>query len=192
MAVEIDETQLAGLTGVSKTVQSMLGNPKARRLLLQAQKLINPDVAIPELDAAEPIMSEVAALRKELEDDRKARAEDATKRDDDARKADLSSSWERGRADLRAQGYTLEAIEKIEKEVMEKEGIANHKVAAAYFDKLNPAPEPVAPISNRFEPFAPPANEDAVKMQKMLFESPDQFLNTMIPQSLRDARSGGR
>ena len=51
MAVEIDETQLAGLQNTARIVQGLLRNPKTRTKVLEAYKEAHPDVPIPEIDA---------------------------------------------------------------------------------------------------------------------------------------------
>ena len=71
---------------------------------------------------------------------------------------------------------------------MKDRGIVDHEIAAAYFEKTNPTPEPVVPTSNRFDIFTPPSKEDALNL---LFEGQDdRFLNETINKTLADVRSG--
>jgi len=185
--VEVDEQQLVALQGTAKTVQAMLNHPKARALLRQAEKEYNPNAVIPEIDAAAPVLAEVKKLNERLEANEKAQRERDEKAADQAAKDRLAKQWEKGRADLKSEGYTEEGISAIEK-LMETEGIANHKAAAAYHDRLNPPPPPVEPVSTRFNPFIP-ANEDEGKLTKMLMDGNDEgFLNVVIPKVLGESR----
>ena len=184
--IEIDENEVVGMKQVSATVQAMLANPKARRLLLQAQKTIKPDAVIPEIDAAQPVLDEVNKLREELTAARKEREDDKT-RDADARKlAELHGKWEKAREGLRADGYTDEGISALEKFMAER-GIADHEIAVPAFEKTNPPPAPVNSMSNSFDVLSPGAREDDTL--KLLFAGNDAgFLAKAVPEALKAVR----
>lgn len=189
MPVEIDESELAGLRNLQATVNKMLQNPKSRDKLLRAQKDLDPNISIPELDAKEPVMEEIKKLSDRFEAFATESAKEKTAREENERVSSLKNQWERGRASLRDAGYNDEGVKKIE-ELMEKEGIANHHAAAAYFDKLNPAPEVIKPMNNGFEIFSPTSRTSADT--KMLFENPDQWADKVIAETLAESRGGVR
>lgn len=186
---EIDETELLANQQVVKAVQGMLGNPEARQLLLKAQKIINPQAVIPEIDAKKPVEDELEKLRQEMAADRKARQEEKEKEEAERKAASFRDSWEKQKRALADQGYTDEGIKKIE-EHAEKEGIPNLRAAAADFDRLNP---PAAPVQSNgalgFDIFNPPADdaEDMKAMVESRGES-DSALNKLIGKALTDIR----
>lgn len=183
---DISEADLANYQRVHKFVANAMNNPTTRRKVQEIQKALDPNSVVPELDAAAPIMAEVDELRKGL-----TTLTDSINKDRDDRKAgeslaNLKTQFEKGRASLRAAGYTPEAIEKIEK-IMEEKGVADHDVAASHFDKLNPAPAPVVGGGNRFEIFQESARTD--ERLKPLFDGHEEvFLNREIGATLRDLR----
>lgn len=185
--VEIDETELASLRGVSQTVQTMLNDPEARRLVLTAQKKVNPKAVIPELDAATPVLAEVTSLKESVAKIEKLFTDDRTQREEKDRLRELRERWNGGQAKLRASGYNAEGIAAIEK-IMEEKGIADHEIAAAYFDRINPPAEPVASSSNRFDfPRKAPENDEALKA---LYAGDDEtFLQMTLPGALASGRA---
>ena len=48
--VEVDELQLQQSNKLRQTVEGWLKHPKAKRKILEAQKLVDPKADIPELD----------------------------------------------------------------------------------------------------------------------------------------------
>ena len=188
--VEIDETELGQLRGVRDTVAGMLKNPKSRTQLLQAQKLANPNAVIPEIDAPAPFIEALSKTNETLAAVQKQLAEDKEARENEKRLGALDAKWNEGRAKLRARGYTAEAIEKIEKEIMEPKGVADHEIAADHFDKLHPQAEPIAG-GNRMifsDVFSADAKKDGNPL-KHLFEGNDEaFLQSVIPETLREVR----
>lgn len=191
MAVEIDENELAGYKALTARVQAWMGNPEARRKVLEATKLIDPNAVIPELDAAKPINDAMGKLSEDLAAFRKEVSEERTKREEHNKLLELNSKWESGRVKLRGEGYTEDGIKKIE-ELMEKEGIANHEAGAAYFDRINPPEQPIMPTDSGFdmlkESFMPNGDANAEADRKALFENPDAWLNKAVTNTLRDVR----
>lgn len=178
--IEVDENEYRALvqnSGVIKAVEQMMANPAARKKLLEARKVADPTASIPEIDAAAPVEAAVSEVTKTVAELRAEMAADKTERENTRRLDALNSRWEKGRQTLRDEGYTEEGIAAIEK-VMEAEGIANHVAGAAYYDKINPAPEPVTPTSTRFDIFAAPSKDESMKMLHDGDE--DGFLNQTI------------
>lgn len=185
--VEIDENQLAGLQKTAQIVQQMLSHPKARPLLQQAEKAFNPNLAIPEIDAQAPILSEIEKVNKRLDEQEKAAREREEKAAKESAERTLRDTWGKGRGKLKSTGYTDEGIDKIEK-LMEERGIADHDAAAALYDRLNPPAEPVASVQHRFNPFESRGDDEAKAMKMLLEGNEEGFLGSMIPQALADVR----
>lgn len=140
--VEIDEDDLGKLKGVYGIASKIYANPKARMLLEEAQKMVDPNVATPAIDqhraASAPIEQQntrIAALEKQLADEKEARERDG-------KLAGLKDMQAKGIAKLRQQHYTDEGIAAVEK-IMEEKGILDPIDAAAIFEKHNP-PQQVA------------------------------------------------
>ena len=53
--VEVDELQIQQSNKLKQTVENWLKHPKAKRKILEAQKLVDPKADIPELDEPDPI-----------------------------------------------------------------------------------------------------------------------------------------
>lgn len=186
--VEIDETELAAHRQVTATMNKLLNNPKTRRQILEAQKALNPELVIPELEATEAVRSDVSKLSEQLAAMQKSMDDDKAEREKQARLSDLQSKWDKGRSALRAQGYTDEGIATIEK-FMEERGVADHELAAAAHEKMFPPAEPVRSAGgNRFDLFEP-ENRSSDQM-KALFENPDNpmALDALVNDTLRQVR----
>jgi len=186
--VEIDEAQLGAYKQVTEEVNRLLSNKDARRMLLQAKKLVDPNVMIPELDAAEPLRAEQSALAEKLDKIEQRMAEAETKRAEAERLRELNTQWERGRSRLRSNGYTDEGLSEVEK-FMEEKGIADHEVAAAAFERLHPPAEPARSVSNnRFDLFS--ADDRSSDHMKALLANPEDpmALDSIINDTLRQVR----
>ncbi|MDE2472855.1 MAG: hypothetical protein KGL35_30090, partial [Bradyrhizobium sp.] len=140
--VEIDESELRSHRAVTEAMQKLLSNPKTRGQLLRLQKEVNPDVVIPEVDAVEPFQAEVGEVKNALAEMKKMLADEQAAREAEKKQAELRASWDRGRTKLRNSGYTDEGLTAVEA-FMEEQGIANHEVAAAAYERLHPPQTPV-------------------------------------------------
>lgn len=189
--VEIDENELAQHRQVSQFLNTALQNPKTRRRILEAQKELNPNAVIPELDAAAPIMDALAQIQAERAAEKAERQAEKDETDKARRMEALNRQWEAGRTNLRSQGWTQEGIEGVEK-LMEQEGIASHDVGANHFNALNP-PAEIARSSNggAFDMMTNAGlGED---MTKLLLEGNDEaFLRKMVPNALAEVRGSQR
>lgn len=167
--VEIDETELLANRQLAANVQAILAKPAARRLLLQAHKVVNPNVSIPELDAAQPVEEEIGKLRAEIAADKAERAKE--KEDAAAAKKleEFKQGWEQQRLALIGQGWTEEGLKKVE-EHAQKEGIGSLRAAANDWEKLNPQTGSVmTPGRVGFDPFSSADRDD--ETFKKLFAS---------------------
>ena len=140
--VEVDELQLQQSHKLKQTVENWLKNPKAKRKILEAQKLVDPKADIPELDEPDPIEALRAESTKEIADLKKQIEEDKANRERDGRLAQLQTLKDSGIKKLREQRYTDDGIKAVEK-IMEEKGILDPLDAAAIFERDHPPQAPV-------------------------------------------------
>lgn len=189
--VEIDENELMNYRQIAGAMQKMLAHPQTRRKILEAQKTINPNAVIPEIDAAAPINAALQAVNEEVKSVRKLTEDMLASAEKDKTMRVLEAKWETGRSAARRAGYTAEGIEALEK-FMEDNGVAEHVIAMPAFERLNPPASSVKPSGSHFEMLqnSLATGEDDTKL---LLEGNDrQFLNKRISQALSDVRSGNR
>src|SRR5277367_3341743 len=138
---EEEHNQLQALRGVAAKI---VAKPESRRLLEQAQKLVDPNAATPLLDEEARATAPLTALKTEMQ----AKIDALQKeRDDEKRENALTAIAGRQTADfakLRKEGYTDEGIAAIQK-LMEDEGITKVNNAVAIFERNNPPPMPSTP-----------------------------------------------
>jgi hypothetical protein len=191
--VQIDETRLGNLTAIAQLTDAALKNPKTRKAYLQAIKEANPQIPIPEIDAAEPINSEISemknAMTKFMDDFKKERDDEKSQN----QIKEVKRSYEAGKSKLLDLGYTPEAIGEIEK-LMESEGITNWEVGRKAFEYDNPRPAPAAPSRANFFSTKEKSQGDDSDYIKSLFEAGaqgnEQALDTQINKVLDEARQG--
>ena len=140
--VEVDELQLQQNNRLRQTFDKWLANPKAKRKILEAQKLVDPKADIPELDEPDPIEALRAESTKEIADLKKQIEEDKANRERDGRLAQLQTLKDNGIKRLREQRYTDDGIKAVEK-IMEEKGILDPLDAAAIFERDHPPQAPV-------------------------------------------------
>lgn len=140
--VEIaDGEDLQKLRAAAGFLDQGFKHPKTREKLLRIAKELNPNAAIPELDAVEPIDERIAGLEKTLATRLDAiEAANASKE----REQTVDAYIAKGHRELTALGYSSEGIAEIEK-LMGDEGITNYAAGAALYDKRNPPPAPSVP-----------------------------------------------
>lgn len=186
---ELTEAQLAEFQNIDAFVRRGLAHPKTRRKILEVQKTLNPDTAIPEIDESDPIREELATLRGDIAKDREDRERRDAEREEQQRLAQLSTKWTAGQTLARKKGYADEGLSKLEK-FMEEQGILNHEAAIPYYEQLNPPPSPAISSGTRWDFFGPqPADGPDLKL---LYDGHDeQWLNTVIPDTLNRVRNGG-
>lgn len=146
--VEVDEADLRALQGVNNVVNQMMGNPDARKLVLQARKTADPKVVIPELDAAAPVNAEIGELKTmfgKLNDRLDA---EAAQREQDGKISAFQRKWNDQKDALRQAGWRAAGVEAVEK-FAEENGILDLSIAADAWEKRNP-PAPPSPTRNGF------------------------------------------
>ena len=141
--VEVDELQLQQSHKLKQTVENWLKNPKAKRKILEAQKLVDPKADIPELDEPDPIEALRAESTKEIADLKKQIEEDKANRERDGRLAQLQTLKDNGIKILRTERrYFDDGIKSIEK-IMEEKGILDPLDAAAIYERDHPPQNPI-------------------------------------------------
>jgi hypothetical protein len=141
--IEVDELQLQQSNKLKQTVETWLRNPKAKRKILEAQKLVDPKADIPELDEPDPLEEVKAATAKEIADLKKQIEDDRLKRETDGRIAQLQMLKDNGIKKLRTEHrYLDDGIKAIEK-IMEDKGILDPLDAAAIYERDHPPQDPI-------------------------------------------------
>lgn len=192
MAVrEIDESELLAQQSVTRAVNQMLANPKARKMLLAARKEADPDAVIPEIDAAAPLAAEQAALRQMLLDDKAERAADKAAAAEARSVQQFEDGWNRQKSALRNAGWRDEGIEAVEQFAREN-AIGDLGIAADAWEKRHPPAEPVQPNgSGSWGFFDQPSDAPDTFIKAMVETKGDNegALDAEIQSALRDYRS---
>ena len=191
--VEIEETELHNFQQVSTAVRSMLGNPKARKLLLQAQKEIAPGMVIPEIDAPAELSTAISKAEQIALDAKQQMADFIAAQEAEKKTNAFASAWEGKKSALRQQGYTDEGITKIEALAQER-GIPDLDAAAALFDRLNPPAPPATPNGFGTWDLFQPTEREGEDMKKLLESrgDDDMALRKLIDGTLTEMRGGAR
>lgn len=191
--IQIEEAELLQQKNVIDTLNKMLGNPEARRKVLEARKITDPNVSIPELDAALPLNNALTEIQKELKADRAARAAEKEADAQQRRIDEFNAGLDRQRDTLRRAGWTDEGLSEVQKHAQER-GIPDLEVAAAHYEKLHPPADPVQPNgSGSWGFFEEPAAEDT--FMKSMLEShggDERALNSEIQKALAETRGQAR
>jgi hypothetical protein len=142
--IEVDEAEWNRAQALTAVASRMVAKPESRKLLEQAQKLVDPNAPTPTLDAEAAQLAPINAAKAELE----ARISKFEKeREDEKREATLatiSANQEKAFKRLKTQQhYTDEGIEAIKK-LMETKGLLDVDDAVAIFERANPPPPPVS------------------------------------------------
>lgn len=186
--VEIDETELVNYRNITGAVQKMLANPQTRSKLLEAQKIINPNAVIPEIDSAKPVYEALDSMKAELKAAKEQREADLAEARKEKAMEGLRSKWEAGRIKARKAGYTEEGMQLLEA-FMEEKGVADHEVAMPAFERLHPQQDMVdTSASGKFDVFGGIKQDDDTKM--LLEGNEQQFLNKRIRDTLSGVRTG--
>lgn len=189
MAEELTETEVMNLRGIAGAVDRMLKNPESRKRLLEAQKIINPNAVIPELDATRPLNDAISGMNKKMDDLANSIAKDKQDRSDMEARARMQSQWEAGRATANRAGYTKEGLEALENFMVEK-GIADHEVAMPAFERINPPSAPISASKSGFD-LLQQSVSDATEEMKKLIESRGQdrgAVNSLVAKTLSEVR----
>lgn len=145
--VEVEDSELRLLQGHKALLDKLGADPKRRAKILPLIKEAIPNISIPELDAAAPLQGQIDELKKALADKEAKEAKEREEAEKQNQVKSAESMIKKGRKTLKAQGYTEEGIQAIEK-LMEERGIIDYEAAAAYWEKTNPKDAPVDPNQN--------------------------------------------
>lgn len=170
--VELDEEDVRRYGRLESAVNTLWANPKARELIQQAQKIVDPNAKTPDLDARQAMLQPVEAVQKEFRDYVAKTEADKAEAVKTQRLSEIQSRHATGIAELRRQKYTDEGIKKIEA-LMEEKGILDPLDAAAIFERSNPPPALTTPSSNGVGGwnFAEATSSDANDFAKKLMET---------------------
>ena len=188
--VEIEQDELDRLNRVQNTLRSIVGNSKAKALLEEAHKLVDPKAITPELDRMREIKEPVSSLEKKFDDYVAKQEAERAEREKKEKLDALTSAHERGKAKLRSEKWTDEGIKKLE-DFMAEKGIIDFDVAIPAFEAKYPPPPPATPSSTRWD-FAEIGTGEADKDIKALLESKGQnevLADKMAHDALKEHRS---
>lgn len=189
--VQVDETELLQYRQLHGAAQAMLANPKARKLLQQAQLTVNPNANIPEVQIEAEREGALAEIRNQNKAVLEAIEADRAERARDKQMAEITGGWERQKAELRQRGFTDDGIAKIEAHALQ-ESIPNLRAAANDYLALNPPAMPEQPSGfGGWDFFGGEKNEADQFVDKMIASrgENDGVLNREIAETLRDMRS---
>ena len=141
---ELTEEEIRRLQTQDRTLHSLMGNPKAKKKILEAYKAANPEASIPELELEEAAKAPVMALEKDIAELKKQLADEKAENEKNTKLAQLSGSIEAGITKLRQAGWLDENIAELRK-TMEERGILDVDIAAAYYEKQHPPQEVATP-----------------------------------------------
>jgi hypothetical protein len=186
---QIDEAELLSHRQVVDAVNGIMSKPEARKLLLQARKLADPNAIIPELDAAAPLNEGLSRIEKTLADLRAEREAEKAAAAQAAQIAKFEQGWNQQRQALRAAGWQDEGIAQIEAHAQER-GIFDLEVAAAHWEKFHPPADPVQPSGAGSWQFLEGTGGDDGFMKAMLDSRGDDeaALNNEIRATLKEIR----
>lgn len=183
--VEVDEEQLLSDQKLRATVGRLMANPKAKLLIQEAAKVVDPTANTPELDAVRAAGEKLDPVSKELSELRKEMAEEKANREARERLQALNAQHEAGFSRLRQQGWTDKGIEEVRK-IMEEKGILDHDIAAAYHEKLHPPQNLVTPNGSGGWNFMDQVSADTDADLKKLIETKGDSI-PLIDKMARDA-----
>lgn len=186
---EEEHNQLQALRGVAAKI---VAKPESRRLLEQAQKLVDPNAATPLLDQEAAQLAPVKAMETAL-NERIAKFE--KERDEEKRESTLRAIAEKqtaGLSRLRKAGYTDEGVAAVQK-LMEDKGLLDVDDAVAIFERANPPQMPSTPsggMTGTAWGFADNSDSDKSIQELIANKGEGNTVDKMAIQALQDFRSG--
>jgi hypothetical protein len=186
---EEEHNQLQALRGVAAKI---VAKPESRRLLEQAQKLVDPNAATPLLDQEAAQLAPVKAMETAL-NERIAKFE--KERDDEKRESTLRAIADKqtaGLSRLRKAGYTDEGVAAVQK-LMEDKGLLDVDDAVAIFERANPPQMPSTPsggMTGTAWGFADNSDSDKSIQELIANKGEGNTVDKMAIQALQDFRSG--
>ena len=184
--VEIDETELRTYQQVFTAVRQGLQNPKTRAKLLEVQAELTPETASPEITLRSTLDTFKAELIGEIGKIREETAKEKADREERDTRTQLAARWSESQQAARAQGYTAEGLEKLEK-FMEEHGVADHRIAIPAFEKENPPAQPLMNGGQRWDFFGAKETQPP-DLKELLAGNEDAFLGPAIASALAQSR----
>lgn len=193
---DIDEAEYNNLVALRGVASKMVAKPESRRLLEQAQKLVDPNAPTPLLDQEAAQLAPVQAMEKKFNDELAAMKKE---RDDEKREITLKAIADRqtaGIARLRQQGWLDEGIAKVQK-LMDDKGLLEVEDAVSIFQRDNPPPTPATPqggITGSSWGFVDPNSEADKSIQELIAsKGQNEFVaDKMANAALNDFRASRR
>ncbi len=195
--IEVDEGDYNRMLALQGVASRIVADPKARRKLEEAHKLVDPNASTPFLDQERLANEPMTAMRTELTDQIAALKKE---RDDEKREQTLASIADKqAKAFARLKNehrYTDEGVEAVRK-LMETKGLLDVDDAVAIFERANPPAVPATPgggMTGTSWGFAD-VNDKSDELIKQLIASKgenDYVTNQMTTAALQDFRAGKR
>lgn len=193
--IEVDESQFGALKSTAQTLQGMLNNPKTRQKVLEAFKENNPNVAVPEIDAAAPVREQVTGVEKMMKEfiDNFQKERDQEKTE--TRLAKVKEQQDSGRKLLKDRGYTEDGIKALES-FRDEKGIVEYGDAVYLFERDHAPPQVAEPSAGNMNFFGMVQNESSQNdFAKKLMESrgeDNNAVNQMAMQTIAEMRGQTR
>lgn len=191
--IEISEAEFLQNRQLRATVGKLLGNKQSKLLVLQAQRVIDPTVAAPELDEEIERRKPIDALSKEIADLKAANEKRDAEAAASVKLGELRAQQDQGWAELRKQRWTQAGMEGVQK-IMDAKGILDPRDAAAIFLRDNPPQTPVQTSgTGTWDFLAPTAESDpAAADLKALIESKGEsmpIVDRLVRTALQEHRA---
>ena len=186
---EIEESDLLSLQHISSVVDAVMKQPATRAQFLRLAKTAKPELSIPEVDAAAPVIGAVNGLNKKMDDFIAAQAEKERKAEEQSHINALQSRWASAEENLRRAGWRQQGIDQV-RQFAEANGIADLTIAADAFERRNPQPGP-ADSRVGWNLFTGPEAEDTYVQDQMNAQGEsDSRLDKEIRDTLAEIRAG--
>jgi hypothetical protein len=191
--LEVDEATWNQREALFQAASRMYADPKAKLLLEQAQKIVNPAAPTPAIDAHTAQNQPLEEIRAEMAAMKKAREDEAAARKIEESAAATRRMQDEGFAHLRSQHYTSDGIAAVEKLMTEK-GILDPRDAAVLFERYNPPQSVATPGGTGGFNFLGGVKDDEVDLKKLIETRGENvpLLDKMINETLNEMRGGQR
>ncbi len=191
--VEIDEIELRNLNTIKNTVDTIIRHPKARKLVEQARKIVDPNAVTPALDAEAEQNAPLTELSKTVSDLRKQIEDDKAEREKNAKLSSISNTINEEKAALRRAGWTDDGLKKVD-EIMEKKGILSPLDAATIYERDNPPALPATPSGSGNWNFIGSVGEGEADLKKLIETRGESssLIDKMAREALNEVRGASR
>lgn len=187
--IEIEEADLANYQHLSGVVDTLMKSPDTRQSFLHLAKKANPKLAIPEVDAAAPVLNAIGGINKKVDDFINAQAAKDAKAEEDAAIRAFKNTWTEQETQLRQAGWRTPGIDEVRK-FAEANSIADLTIAADAYERRNPQPDPAQSASAGWGLFGDRTEADTFVADMMKSSGNDETrLDQEIRAALNDVRS---